>query len=118
MSQDMLIALIAAISGVAGSSGLWAFLQKRSVSHTAHSRALMGLLYDKILQRGMAYIDRGYITKDEYEEYVKYLVEPYKDMGGNGVADKIAQQVGSLPFRTMPISEIRLKRREQQSEID
>jgi hypothetical protein len=112
MSQDMVVALIGAVAGVAGSSGLWAFVQKRSVAHTAHTRALMGLLYDKILQRGMSYIDRGYITKDEFEEFLKYLVEPYKDMGGNGVADKVASQVGSLPFRTVRVDPIITKRKD------
>lgn len=109
MSQDMIVALIAAFSGVVTSSGLWAFVQKRSDTSNAHTRALMGLLYDKIISNGVMYIQRGWITKDEYEEYLKYLVDPYKAMGGNGVADRIADQVAALPFRTLPISEIVVK---------
>jgi hypothetical protein len=109
MSEEMVVALIAAISGVIGSSGLWSFLQKRSNTHTAHTRLLMGLAYDKIISVGMSYMARGWVSKDEYEEYLKYLVEPYKDMGGNGVAERIASEVASLPFRTMQFSEIIVK---------
>jgi hypothetical protein len=69
----------------------------------------MALAYDKIINVGMLYIQRGWVSKDEYEEYVKYLVEPYKKMGGNGVADRIATDVGTLPFRTMQFSEVTIK---------
>lgn len=113
MSEEMIVALIAAISGVIGSTGLWTFIQKRSVNHTAQTRLLMGLAYDKIVSRGISFIERGWVSKDEYEEYQKYLVEPYKDMGGNGVAERIASEVGSLPFRTVQFSEILVKGNDQ-----
>lgn len=113
MSEEMVVALIAAISGVITSSGLWAFVQKKSVHHSAQTRLLMGLAYDKIVSRGIAFIERGWISKDEYEEYQKYLVEPYKEMGGNGVAERISSEVASLPFRTVRFSEILVKGKDQ-----
>lgn len=113
MSEETIIALIAAASGVLASSGLWTFLQKKSQTNSAHIRLLMGLAYDKIMTVGMVYIQRGWVSKDEYEEYLKYLVEPYKEMGGNGVADRIATEVGSLPFRTVPFAEIVVKEKEK-----
>lgn len=109
MSEEMIAAIIACVSGVIGSSGLWAFFQKRSENHTAHTRLLMGLAYDKIITVGMFYMQRGWVTKDEYEEFLKYLVKPYKDMGGNGVAERIAGEVAILPFRTLEFSEIIVK---------
>lgn len=109
MSEEMVVALVAAIGGVVSSSGLWVFIQKRTDSHVAHTRLLMGLAYDKIITVGLSFIQRGWVSKDEYEEYLKYLVEPYKAMGGNGVADRIASEVSSLPFRTLPFSEILVK---------
>jgi flagellar motor component MotA len=113
MSSDMAVALIAAVGGVITSSGLWAFVQRKTTNHTAHTRLLMGLAYDKIITVGMSYIQRGWVSKDEYEEYLKYLVEPYKDMGGNGVADRISSEVASLPFRTVKFSEIVVKEKNQ-----
>src|SRR5689334_14036995 len=61
----------------------------------------MGLSYDKIVTLGMIYLQRGWITKDEYEDYRRYLFEPYKALGGNGVAEKIMDDVSKLPFRSM-----------------
>lgn len=109
LSDDMIIALISCIGGVITSSGLWAFIQKRTMSHDAQTRLIKGLAYDKILTRGIAFLERGWVTRDEYEEYLNYLVKPYKEMGGNGVAEKVANEVASLPFRTMQFSEIVVK---------
>lgn len=109
MTEQMIIALISAAAGVGGSSGIWAYIQRKTQINTAQTRLLMGLAYDKIITIGMAYIQRGSISKDEYEEYLKYLVEPYKEMGGNGVANRIANEVGSLPFRTVQFAEIVVK---------
>lgn len=109
MSDSMWLALIAAVTGVATSSGLWAYIQKRSSNRDTLTRLLMGLAYDKIITIGLAYIQRGWISKDEYEEYQKYLVEPYKELGGNGVAERFAADVGSLPIRVVPFSAIMIK---------
>lgn len=116
MSEEMVTALIAAVGGVLASSGIWRFIQSKNTTHTAHTRLLMGLAYDKIITVGLAYIQRGWVSKDEYEEYLKYLVEPYKEMGGNGVAERIASEVGSLPFRTMHFSEIVVKGHDNDSQ--
>lgn len=109
MGEPIVVALITALGMVTASSGLWAYLQKRNVAQTAYTRLLMGLAYDKIVTIGMAYIQRGWVSKDEYEEYLKYLVEPYKAMGGNGVAERVASEVGSLPFRTVQFAEVVIK---------
>jgi hypothetical protein len=58
----------------------------------------MGIAYDKITSYGLAYLDRGWVTKDDYEELLKYYYEPYKALGGNGTAELIMQQVARLPF--------------------
>lgn len=102
----MIVALIAAIGGVLGTSGIWTFIEKKTRMNSAHSRLLMGLAYDKIVTIGLSYIQRRWVSKDEYEEYLKYLVEPYKEMGGNGVAERIAAEVATLPFRAVSFSEI------------
>lgn len=60
----------------------------------------MGLAYDKIQQLGMGYIDRGWISVAEYEDFRKYLYEPYRDFGGNGVAEQVMLQVSALPMRS------------------
>lgn len=85
---------------VVASSGFWAWLQRRDNSKDAMTRLLLGLAYDKIAQLGLSYIERGWISKDEYEEFRKYLFEPYKAYGGNGVAERIMEEVSHLPLRS------------------
>ena len=47
----------------------------------------------------MVYIDRGYVTQDEYENLQVYLYEPYEEMGGNGSARRVMEEVRKLPIR-------------------
>lgn len=44
----------------------------------------------------MAYIERGYITQDEYENLYEYLYKPYEKLGGNGSAKRIMTEVDQL----------------------
>lgn len=58
---------------------------------------LIGLAHDRILYLGMEYLDRGWITDDEYENLITYLYEPYAAMGGNGSAKHIVERIKLLP---------------------
>lgn len=90
--------LISIIASVGASSGFWAWFSKKSDKKSATSRLLLGLAYDRIITLGMQYIQRGWITKDEYDDFVKYLYAPYKEFGGNGLSEKIMGEVSKLPF--------------------
>lgn len=57
---------------------------------------LIGLGHDRIIYLGMQYIERGWITQDEYENLHDYLYIPYKMMGGNGSAERVMRAVDSL----------------------
>ena len=50
----------------------------------------------------MEYLERGWVTKDEYEDIVKYLYHPYSTFGGNGLADKVMEEVKRLPMISRP----------------
>jgi len=60
---------------------------------------LVGLAHDRIIHLGMAYLTRGYITQDEYENLNDYLYQPYEKMGGNGSAKRVMEEVRRLPIR-------------------
>jgi hypothetical protein len=92
--------VIIILSCVFGSGGLGLYLQSRDSRRSATTRLLMGVVYDKITTLGITYIDRGWVTKDEYEELRKYLYEPYKALGGNGVAERVMNGVSRLPLRS------------------
>lgn len=72
---------------------------KRSKADEAERKLLVGLAHDRIIHLGMVYIDRGYITQDEYENLQMYLYEPYAEMGGNGSAKRVMEEVRKLPIR-------------------
>jgi hypothetical protein len=95
---QLLVALAALISAVGSAAGFWAYIRHRGSTRTATTKLLMGLGYDKLIKLGVSYIERGWITKDEYEDMRKFLYEPYKALGGNGVAEKIMSDVTSLPL--------------------
>lgn len=83
---------------VLASSGLWAVVSKLLDRKDVKSRVLIGLGHDRIIYLGLKYIERGYITRDEYENLNDYLYKPYKDLGGNGSAERIMQEVNKLPI--------------------
>lgn len=92
--------IITIIGSVVASSGFWAYLQKRYEKNDVKSRLLIGLAHDRIIYLGMSYIERGFITKDEYENLHDYLYAPYLEMGGNGSAKRIMNEVSNLPIRS------------------
>lgn len=98
-STDWWQILVTAMVTVMASSGFWAYMQRRDVKKTELDKLVLGLAYDKIITMGMSYIERSWITKDEYEDYRKYLYEPYKALGGNGVTERVMAEVSSLPLR-------------------
>lgn len=84
---------------VIASSGFWAYVQKRHDSKDVKSQMLIGLAHDRIIFLGMSYIERGWVSQDEYENLYEYLYKPYEKMGGNGSAKRIMTEVNNLPIR-------------------
>lgn len=91
------------VCAVIASSGFWAYLQKRSEKKDIKTQMLVGLAHDRILFLGMSYVERGYITRDEYENLYEYLYRPYEKMGGNGSAKRVMQEVNKLPIHNGPV---------------
>lgn len=90
--------LVTVLCAVLASSGFWALMQKLTDKKDARTQMLVGLAHDRILYLGMSYVQRGYITKDEYENLCDYLYKPYLKMGGNGSAKRVMGEVDKLPL--------------------
>lgn len=90
---------ITIVSSVLASSGLWAYLMKRMDKNDIKTEMLVGLAHDRILYLGMCYIERGYITQEEYENLYEYLYGPYLKMGGNGSVKHVMNEVDKLPIK-------------------
>ena len=72
--------IITIFSSVLASSGLWAYLSKRTENKDVKTEMLIGLAHDRIVHLGMSYIERGCITQEEYENLKVYLFEPYEKL--------------------------------------
>lgn len=90
--------LVTIVCAVIASSGFWAFIQKRNESKDIKTQMLIGLAHDRIIFLGMSYIERGWISQDEYENLYEYLYKPYEKMGGNGSAKRVMTEVNKLPI--------------------
>lgn len=90
--------VLTVVSSVLASSGLWAYITKRLEKKDVKTEMLVGLGHDRIMSLGMSYIERGYITSDEYENLYEYLYKPYEKMGGNGSAKRVMNEVNKLPI--------------------
>lgn len=93
--QMLTTILVAVIS----STGIWQLLSKLSDKKDIKGQLLLGLAHDRIITLGAEYINRGYITVDEYENLHKYLYIPHEKMGGDGAAKRIMEEVNKLPIK-------------------
>lgn len=85
------------ITTLLGGSGVWAWAKSKS-DHNDNSQALLlKVSKNQLIALGRKYLDRGYITMDEYEEYeAEYGL--YSAIGGNGLARRVFKQVNDLPI--------------------
>lgn len=81
------------------SSGFWALITNLINRRSASTKMLIGLGHDRIISLGMSYIDRGWITEEEYDNLINYLYTPYAKLGGNGTAERVMKGVEKLPIR-------------------
>lgn len=90
--------LLTVLVTLLGSAGFWGFLDSRRAKKNANTRLLVGIAHDRITYLGMKYVERGSITRDEYENLNDYLYEPYAAAGGNGSAKRVMEEVRKLPL--------------------
>ena len=91
--------IITIICSVIASSGFWTFISKRRDNNNAEVKMILGLGHIKIIDICEKYIERGYITQEEYDSLYNYLYIPYKELGGNGTAERLVQEVKQLPIK-------------------
>lgn len=106
MTKDIIVSILVA---VISSSGLWTLLStlyiKRHERKSLTNKMLLGLAHDRLMWLCMMYVERGYITNEEYENLYNYLYLPYIEMGGNGVVQRLMEEVKKLPIRKSELPE-------------
>lgn len=90
--------ILTIFTSVLASSGLWAFLSTRFDKKDAEREILIAIGHIEIVFFGMQYINRGWITQDEYDTLYE-LYKLYIKLGGNGSGTKIMKEVEKLPIK-------------------
>ena len=88
------------ITSLITSQGLWAHLSAKWQKDSAESELLRGLAHTRLMDLCEKYIDRGWITPEEYEDLITYLYHPYLKLGGNGTVKKMVDnEINRLPIQ-------------------
>lgn len=90
--------ILTIITALLTSSGLWAFLGSRLEKNSAERELIVGIAHIELVFFGMQFLERGWITRDEYET-LQNLYSPYVKLGGNGSGTKIMKEIEKLPIR-------------------
>lgn len=90
--------ILTIITALLTSSGLWAFLGSRLEKNSAERELIVGIAHIELVFFGMQFLERGWITRDEYET-LQDLYNPYVKLGGNGSGKKIMKEIENLPIR-------------------
>lgn len=86
-----------AVTALLGGSGIWAWAKAKADHNNNAAKLLLSVSRNQLIMLGRGYIERGYITMDEYEEFeAEYQI--YSALGGNGLARRIFEQVDELPM--------------------
>lgn len=92
--------LLTVFASIMASGGLWNYIQTKRERKDSRTKMILGLGYDRIIALGLKYIERGWITQDEYENLEKYIYKPYSELRpDDGSVAKIMQEVNRLPIR-------------------
>lgn len=115
--SPLLQMVVTVVCSVLASSGFWAWMMARRDKKDAKTKMILGLGHDRIVALAMQYIERGWITQDEYEDLNKYLYQPYREMGGNGTAERLIMEIRKLPIHHVSYAQ-QAKERGNESEPD
>lgn len=93
--------LITIIGSVFASGGLWTLILYKAKQKDTGLLMTRGMAHYQIIEEGQKFIDRGWITHEEYDDFMKYLANPYLESGSNGLAKKMIDDISDLPFKSV-----------------
>lgn len=92
------------VCAIFASTGLWTLIIRLMDRKDAKRAMILGLGHDRLMFLCSRYIERGWISNNEYEDLCKYLYKPYRDMGGNGTVERMMEEIKKLPIRNIRYS--------------
>lgn len=85
---------------IAGMGVIYKQLKSNINQNKAVKDGIKGILHNEIIYRCKKILIIGYVTPDDLEE-LEYLFKPYKELQGNGTAEKLINRVYQLPMKEM-----------------
>lgn len=96
MDTNVLITIVVTLLST---SGFWSlilyFFQKKDREKTLINESLLALLHDRLYYECTDILTRRKITQDELDNLI-HLYEPYRQLGGNGVCEKLMKEIDEL----------------------
>ena len=97
---DSIVTVFLTLSGsVLMSTGFWAYINSKNRKIDARTELILGLAHEQIIATGERYLERGWVSYQEYEDFCRYLYDPYVELGGNGTGTRIKKELDSLRAR-------------------
>lgn len=98
MDTTQIIAMIGStIGAVFASTGFWNWLSSRGKARSSADKMLLALGHDKVYYLCKKYLKEGEISHDDYDT-LHHIYTAYKELGGNGTAEKLYQEVEHIPL--------------------
>lgn len=98
----MIEIILSIVIAIFGAGGFWELIRwqvdKRLSKKSVEDKAILGLLHNEIYVLCEGYIKKGSVTVDEYDN-LQYLYKPYKELGGNGTAKRLMEEVDRLHLK-------------------
>lgn len=95
--MDSLITIIVAIIGSQSLVELIKWISARRKPKPA-DKLLVALAQDRIVDLGSSCLEHGYITRSQLT-ILTSIIKPYRELGGDGLADSIMDRCKHLPLR-------------------
>jgi hypothetical protein len=99
--ETWIVIALTSLTTVIASSGFWAWITARGQKNSASTQLMMGIAHDRIVYLTQQYLERKWITREEYNNLYKFLYLPYKKLGGNGVLEHLIDLTKKLEMRSM-----------------
>lgn len=87
------------IVAIIGSSSLWGYFERRRQRETSQDKLVKGLAQVLIALKANEYVNRGSITPDEFSTLYNLIYSHYKELGGNGSAERMMRRLENLPVK-------------------
>lgn len=97
--MELILCVLGSSALAALISGLFNLASTKQKKESGLEAGVRILLYDRIKHVCLKYIERGYVTHDEYEDLIKMHDVYHTSLKGNGFLDGEMHRVEQLPRR-------------------